>query len=99
MRLTDALLGGFFALFGICVLGVASQFTRFPSQPYGAALLPSILAVGFLVAGGLLIVRDLRQRRGNSGVPSHVFALVPDLRSAAHQGSLRCSPMCLPISC
>ncbi|QPM92403.1 tripartite tricarboxylate transporter TctB family protein [Pseudooceanicola algae] len=63
MKITDALLGGFFLLLGALMLWQASLFPTFASQPYGAAFLPSILASGFILAGALLLVRDLRLRR------------------------------------
>lgn len=78
MKVTDALLGAFFVLFGVVVLWQASQFPDFAGQPYGAALLPSLLAAGFVVSGAVLILRDLRARRSVSGP---WVALVPDLRA------------------
>ncbi len=78
MKVTDALLGAFFVLFGGVVLWQAAQFPSFSGQPYGAALLPCLLAVGFMIAGGVLILRDLRARRVTAGP---WIALVPDLRA------------------
>ncbi|MDO6585111.1 tripartite tricarboxylate transporter TctB family protein [Salipiger sp. 1_MG-2023] len=80
MKLSDALLGGFFVLLGIAVLWLASQFPSFQGQPYGAALLPSILAVGFILCGAIMMLRELRLRRSAAGGSGPVFALVPDLR-------------------
>ncbi len=77
MKLADALLGAFFVLFGIAVLWQATRFPTFPGQPYGATLLPSVLAAGFILAGALLVLRDLRLRR-HAGGP--LVTLVPDLR-------------------
>lgn len=78
MKITDALLGAFFDLFGGGVLWQAAQFPSFAGQPYGAALLPSLLAVVLMLAGAVLIARDLRARAGSGGP---WVALVPDLRA------------------
>ncbi|MEG3660889.1 tripartite tricarboxylate transporter TctB family protein [Celeribacter halophilus] len=83
MKLTDALLGGFFILFGGVMLWMASQFPSFQGQPYGASFLPSILAVGFMLSGGLLVLRDVRVRRlpAPDGVSRPIFAFVSDLKN------------------
>lgn len=78
MKITDAISGLLLMGLGLFMLWQAAQFPSFGSQPYGAALLPSILAVGFLAAGGLLIARDLMARRH---VPAGPWVtLIPDLR-------------------
>lgn len=64
MRIRDRLLGGIFACLGLFMLAQASGFPAFPGQPYGAALLPSLLGAGFILAGGLLVVQDVRRCAG-----------------------------------
>jgi putative tricarboxylic transport membrane protein len=80
MKVTDALLGGFFVLFGSAMLWLSSQFPTFANQPYGAALLPSLLGAGFIAAGCLLALRDLRLRRLSTGPGAPIVDLVPDLK-------------------
>ncbi|QUS37231.1 tripartite tricarboxylate transporter TctB family protein [Falsirhodobacter algicola] len=77
MKITDALLGGFFLCLGAVMFWQAAHFPSFGGQPYGAALLPSILAVGFMIAGVMLVLRDLRARR-TAGGP--LLALQADLK-------------------
>ncbi|KFB08192.1 Tripartite tricarboxylate transporter TctB family protein [Nitratireductor basaltis] len=62
MKLTDALTGALIACLGIFMVHVASGFPSFPGQPYGASLLPTLLGVGFIATGLLLLLRDMRQR-------------------------------------
>lgn len=81
MKVTDALLGGFFVVFGLLMVWFASKFPSFAGQPYGASLLPSILAGGFIIAGVMLMVRDVQFRRAAPvGDAKPLFSLVPDLK-------------------
>jgi len=85
MKLTDALMGCLFVLLGGFMLWRTSLFPSFTGQPYGAALLPSILACGFAIGGVLLILRDRQTRRfvdDARGAPPPIFAFLPEL----HQG-------------
>ncbi|TGN67752.1 hypothetical protein E4L95_03840 [Paracoccus liaowanqingii] len=86
MKITDAMSGVLLMGLGLFMLWQASQFPTFGSQPYGAALLPSILASGFLLGGGLLILRDMLARRQASGGPW--IALVPELRQGTGLAAL-----------
>ncbi|WP_265502822.1 tripartite tricarboxylate transporter TctB family protein [Paracoccus beibuensis] len=79
MKLTDALSGVLLMLLGLFMLWQAAQFPSFAGQPYGAALLPSILAGGLILGGTLLVVRDLLARRQAEG--GVWLQLVPDLRA------------------
>lgn len=78
MKLTDALSGTLLVLLGLFMLHQAAQFPVFGAQPYGAALLPRILAGGLILGGVLLALRDLQARRAGAGGPW--IAPVPELR-------------------
>ncbi|WP_282602667.1 tripartite tricarboxylate transporter TctB family protein [Paracoccus sp. PARArs4] len=73
MKLTDALSGVALILLGLFMLWQAAQFPVFAGQPYGAALLPRILAAGFVIGGALLVLRDIAARR-QAGGPIVAFA-------------------------
>lgn len=89
MRITDALSGALFMMLGLFILVQASQFPAFGGQPYGAALLPSVLAGAFILAGLLLVVRDLSARRSAAGTASAPWiAIVPELRNAVSVAAL-----------
>lgn len=79
MKFTDALSGVLLMLLGLFMLWQAVQFPSFGGQPYGAALLPSILAGGLILGGTLLVLRDIAARRHAGGGPW--LQLVPELRS------------------
>ncbi|WP_118138657.1 tripartite tricarboxylate transporter TctB family protein [Oceanicella sp. SM1341] len=64
MRLNDAVFGLFFIALGLTMILIARGFPAFPGQPYGAALLPSLLGAGFIICGGLLSIRGWRARAG-----------------------------------
>lgn len=78
MRLTDALSGALLVLLGLFTLRQAAQFPSFGGQPYGAALLPSILAWGLIAGGALLVLRDVMARRQAAG--GAWLEPVPELR-------------------
>lgn len=79
MRITDALFGAIFVCLGVWMAYVASGFPTFSGQPYGASLLPSLLGVGFVISGGILITRDVLARRAAPHSPP-IFELIADLR-------------------
>lgn len=78
MQIADSVLGALFALLGAYMLYAASGFPSFPGQPYGAALLPTLLGMAFIVCGMLLALRDLRVRRLGGAIT--LFAIQPALR-------------------
>ncbi|MBU1176059.1 MAG: tripartite tricarboxylate transporter TctB family protein [Alphaproteobacteria bacterium] len=88
MQIADSVLGAVCAVLGAYMLYAASGFPSFPGQPYGAALLPSLLGVAFIVSGVLLALRDLRARRLGSTIV--LFAIQPALkdRRGAISGAL-----------
>lgn len=86
MQLSDALSGALFILLGLFMVWTASGFPAFPGQPYGASLLPSLLGGGFVIAGGLLCLRDVTYRR--AGVRQALISVLPPLRRVAGIGSV-----------
>lgn len=86
MKITDAVSGVLLMGLGLFMLWQASQFPSFGGQPYGAALLPGILAWGFLLGGGLLVLRDLLARRQAAG--GAWVSLVPELRHGTGMAAL-----------
>lgn len=86
MKITDAVSGALLIALGLFMFWQASLFPSFGGQPYGAALLPSILAGGFVLGGGLLILRDVLARRQAAGGP--LVSLVPELRQGTGLAAL-----------
>ncbi|CAM5522156.1 tripartite tricarboxylate transporter TctB family protein [Frigidibacter albus] len=86
MKITDAVSGGLLIALGLFMLWQAAQFPSFGGQPYGAALLPSILAGGFILGGGLLILRDVIARRQAAAGPW--LSTVPELRQGTGLAAL-----------
>jgi len=77
MRFSDSISGLFFVGLGVAMFLIARQFPQFGGTAYGAALLPSILAIALMIAGVLLLLRDQAARV--AGAP---HASIPeDLRS------------------
>jgi putative tricarboxylic transport membrane protein len=64
MRINDALIGGALWLLALFILWQAQGFPAMPGQSYGPALVPTLLAVGFLACGLALVVGGLRGREG-----------------------------------
>ncbi|MBU2957736.1 tripartite tricarboxylate transporter TctB family protein [Paracoccus sp. 1_MG-2023] len=77
MKLTDALSGAALILLGLFMLWQSAQFPSFAGTAYGAAMLPRLLALGFVIGGALLVLRDIMARR-HAGGPFVIFA--PELR-------------------
>lgn len=61
MIFADRVWGVLVLLFGLAVVAVARSFPTIPGQAYGAALMPTIIGIGFVVCGLLLIAADLRR--------------------------------------
>ncbi len=79
MQIGDAVFGALIAALGAYMIFAASSFPSFPGQPYGAALLPTLLGIAFIVCGALLVLRDIRARRRADG-PMTILAIQPALR-------------------
>ena len=62
MRVNDALFGAALCLLALAILWQAARFPAMPGQSFGPALVPGVLAGGFLLCGLGLVVSGLRAR-------------------------------------
>lgn len=60
MKLTDTLSGVIVAAFGVAVASYARTFPPMPGQPVGPGLFPTIVGLGFVAFGAMLVVAGLR---------------------------------------
>ncbi|WP_103336138.1 tripartite tricarboxylate transporter TctB family protein [Pseudotabrizicola formosa] len=81
MRVTDALSGAIFLAVGLFVFQTAAGFPNPGGMPHGASLLPSLLGLGLMIGGGLLVISDILARRTAKITPS-VLSLDPELKTA-----------------
>ena len=79
MRLNDAVIGIVLVLFAVAMIWHTRTFPAMPGQDYGPALFPTLIGIGFLVTGAILIVSGLRRRR-----VERLFAGGEWLRSGPH---------------
>jgi putative tricarboxylic transport membrane protein len=68
MRINDALFGGALWLLALVLLWQARGFPAMPGQAYGPALVPTLLAGGFLACGLLLVRSGLATRHDGPAV-------------------------------
>ncbi|MFW7340432.1 tripartite tricarboxylate transporter TctB family protein [Pollutimonas sp. H1-120] len=61
MRLSDTLLGLLAVAFGLAILWHIQSFPKIPGHYYGPAMFPGIVGWGFVLFGGLLLIRVGRQ--------------------------------------
>ena len=61
MRLNDALIGIALFVFALALAIYSQTFPAIPGQQYGAAVFPTLIAVGFAGSGLLLILSGIRQ--------------------------------------
>jgi len=59
--LADRLWGILALLGGLAIVAHARTFPKLPGQPYGSALMPTVIGLGFVLCGLLLVVADLRR--------------------------------------
>jgi putative tricarboxylic transport membrane protein len=84
MKFNDAIIGLVVALFGAIVVAQAWTFPKAQHIPYGPGFLPTILGIGLVIAGGLLIIGGIAARRTQpllalgewSRSPRHVFGFL-----------------------
>jgi len=76
MKVSDAVVGAFLFLLALAIFFYIRNFPPMPGQKFGPALFPAIIAGGFSVAGILLIVSGMRQKKP-------LFVISPWLRSPA----------------
>ena len=62
MKINDAIFGAIFALLGAVILVHVQSFPNIPGQQYGAAIVPGLVAAGFVVCGVLLVMSGTRAR-------------------------------------
>jgi putative tricarboxylic transport membrane protein len=74
VKINDAVVGAALIALAIAILIHIQVYPLIPGQKYGPALFPGLIAAGFIVTGGLLMVRGVR-----SGFP--LFQVAPWLRS------------------
>lgn len=63
MKFNDAIVGLVVAIFGATIASLAWTFPKAQHIPYGPGFLPSILGIGLVICGLLLIVTGIVQRR------------------------------------
>ncbi|GBD44466.1 hypothetical protein HRbin40_01955 [bacterium HR40] len=61
MVFADRVWGVLALLGGLAIIFAARSFPVIPGQAYGSALVPTLIGVGFLLCGTILIVGDLRR--------------------------------------
>jgi len=62
MRFNNVIPGGVLILFAVAVIAYANTFPRLHGQNYGPDLFPTLIGIGLLVCGGILIVQGYMQR-------------------------------------
>jgi putative tricarboxylic transport membrane protein len=91
MKFNDAIVGIVIALFGALIIAQASTFPKAQHIPYGPGFLPTILGVGLVACGIVLIATGIASRRTQplialgewSRSPQHIFGFVLILASLA----------------
>jgi putative tricarboxylic transport membrane protein len=91
MKFNDAIVGIAIALFGAVIVAQAWTFPKAQHIPYGPGFLPSVLGIGLVIAGVLLIIGGIAGRRTQpwlalgewSRSPRHVFGFLLVLASLA----------------
>jgi putative tricarboxylic transport membrane protein len=63
VRLNDAVIGIALILFALAMIAYTRTFPAMPGQDYGPALFPTLIGIGFIVTGVILIVSGMRRRR------------------------------------
>jgi putative tricarboxylic transport membrane protein len=63
VRLNDAVIGIVLVLFALAMIWHTRTFPAMPGQDYGPALFPTLICIGFIVTGGILIAGGLARRR------------------------------------
>lgn len=62
MRVNDAIIGAVLVVFAVALALYSQTFPDIPGQQYGASVFPTLIAVGMLGSGLLLVVSGLRAR-------------------------------------
>lgn len=62
MRFNNVIPGGLLILFALAEIAYASTFPRLHGQDYGPDLFPTLIGIGLLVCGGILVFQGVAQR-------------------------------------
>jgi putative tricarboxylic transport membrane protein len=62
MRFNNVIPGGVLILFALAVIAYANTFPHLHGQNYGPDLFPTLIGLGLLVCGGILVVQGVAQR-------------------------------------
>lgn len=62
MRFNNVIPGGVIILFALAVIAYANTFPRLHGQNYGPDLFPTLIGIGLLVCGAILIFQGVMQR-------------------------------------
>lgn len=68
MRFNDAVFGVLFIVFAIAEISYARTFPKLHGQHFGPDLFPTLIGVGFILCGVVLIIRGLAARAKNSPI-------------------------------
>lgn len=63
MRLNDAITGGALVVFAVAEIAYARTFPALHGQSYGPDLFPTLIGIGLIICGLILIARGLRAYR------------------------------------
>jgi putative tricarboxylic transport membrane protein len=63
VRVNDAVTGVVLVLFALAIIGYSRTFPAMPGQDYGPALFPTLIGIGLIVSGAILIAGGLLRRR------------------------------------
>jgi putative tricarboxylic transport membrane protein len=61
VRLSDTILGLLVGAFGVAILWHIASYPTIPGHYYGPAMFPAIVGWGFILFGGMLLLRSIRQ--------------------------------------
>ena len=63
MRVNDAVIGVVLVLFALAMIVYTRTFPAMPGQDYGPALFPTLIGIGFIICGVILIASGLLRLR------------------------------------
>lgn len=78
MILADRVWGVLLLFFGLAVAAIARSFPKIPGRAHGSAPMPTLVGIGLVLCGLLLIAADLRRPRRPP-----LLALAPEARERA----------------
>ena len=63
MRINDAVIGSVLIVFALAMIGVTRTFPAMPGQDYGPALFPTLIGIGMIITGAILVAGGVARRR------------------------------------